>query len=251
MKSFVRVAGVAAMMGMGVYALAQGQPADAPSLQSLLVSQYKPARTALGPTGTTVIEAGKVFVVKRGGLFAVPPTSFAFCPAQFKDGELHPPGGLCISMSGVGTRFLDVGTKVYITKIEVNQKKNSIGFSLIECDSCNGVTQPSSYKSSVGFQFAPKYLDTAEPGQLADVINQVLEADTGATAGTADTGTPAPPPATTPAAQPAQIQLGDSPAQVEAILGPPDTKVPLGSKLIYIYKNLKVTFVSDKVTDVQ
>jgi len=51
--------------------------------------------------------------------------------------------------------------------------------------------------------------------------------------------------------EPQTIQLGQSPEEVKAVLGQPEKIIELGSKLIYIYANLKVTFVNGKVTDVQ
>jgi hypothetical protein len=252
MKTLATTAALAALAGFAMSAVAQQPSQSVPSLQDLLKTHYKLARTAASQTGTIVIEAGSVFVVKKGGLLGVPPTAIPVCTSQFKDGALHAPGGFCVGMSGPTARYLDAGTKVYVTKLDVNQKKNSINLQLIECDSCNGVTAPSSFKTSLAFQFAPNYLDTAEPGQVTDVIDQVLEPESAAAAQPAPASAYAPAPAAPPApAQPAQIQLGDSPAQVQAILGPPETQVPLGTKLIYVYRNLKVTFVDGKVTDVQ
>lgn len=51
--------------------------------------------------------------------------------------------------------------------------------------------------------------------------------------------------------EPQTIQLGQTPDQVRAALGQPDKVVNLGAKQIYVYKDLKVTFVSEKVSDVQ
>jgi hypothetical protein len=45
--------------------------------------------------------------------------------------------------------------------------------------------------------------------------------------------------------------LGQSAAQVVSKLGEPDKLVDLGSKKIYVYRDLKVTFVDSKVADVQ
>ena len=39
--------------------------------------------------------------------------------------------------------------------------------------------------------------------------------------------------------------------QVEAAMGKPDKKVKLGVKVIYVYKDMKVIFMSGKVSDVQ
>jgi hypothetical protein len=52
-------------------------------------------------------------------------------------------------------------------------------------------------------------------------------------------------------AEPQVIQLGQTSDQVRAALGQPDKVVNLGAKQIYVYKDLKVTFVSEKVSDVQ
>ena len=54
-----------------------------------------------------------------------------------------------------------------------------------------------------------------------------------------------------PAAEPTSIEKGMTPDQVEAALGKPDKKVNLGSKQLYIYKDMKVTFLNGKVSDVQ
>jgi hypothetical protein len=64
---------------------------------------------------------------------------------------------------------------------------------------------------------------------------------------------PAPPEGQPPAppAAPQSIQLGQTIDQVVAILGQPEKTVNLGSKQIYVYKDLKVTFVGGKVSDVQ
>jgi hypothetical protein len=47
------------------------------------------------------------------------------------------------------------------------------------------------------------------------------------------------------------ISLGMSFAQVEAILGTPKNRVDLGAKQILVFKDLKVTFLNGRVSDVQ
>ncbi len=47
------------------------------------------------------------------------------------------------------------------------------------------------------------------------------------------------------------MELGQTPEQVEAILGRPDKTVNLGTKKFYVYKDMKIVFVDDKVADVQ
>jgi len=59
------------------------------------------------------------------------------------------------------------------------------------------------------------------------------------------------PPAEQPPAEPVNIEKGMTPDQVEAAMGKPEKKVTLGSKVIYYYKDMKVIFLSGKVSDVQ
>ncbi|MGA9980808.1 MAG: hypothetical protein WBQ08_19465 [Candidatus Sulfotelmatobacter sp.] len=57
--------------------------------------------------------------------------------------------------------------------------------------------------------------------------------------------------ATQQQAEPQTIQLGETADQVRTALGQPDKVVNLGTKQIYVYKDLKITFVSERVSDVQ
>jgi hypothetical protein len=48
-----------------------------------------------------------------------------------------------------------------------------------------------------------------------------------------------------------EVKLGMSFAEVEAALGPPQTRVDLGEKVLYKYKDMTVEFHNSKVTDVK
>lgn len=48
-----------------------------------------------------------------------------------------------------------------------------------------------------------------------------------------------------------EVKLGMTPAQVESVLGLPETKVDLGAKVLYKYKNMTVEFKDGKVSDVR
>jgi hypothetical protein len=54
----------------------------------------------------------------------------------------------------------------------------------------------------------------------------------------------------TPAGTPT-VSLGQTIEQVRAILGPPQQVMDAGSKQIYIYRNVKITFVNGRVSDIQ
>lgn len=48
-----------------------------------------------------------------------------------------------------------------------------------------------------------------------------------------------------------EVKLGMTPAEVESALGLPETKVDLGEKVLYKYKDMTVEFHDGKVTDVR
>ena len=58
-------------------------------------------------------------------------------------------------------------------------------------------------------------------------------------------------PATASAVESKTVKLQMSPDEVKKTLGNPDKIVDLGQKQIYIYKDMKITFIDAKVTDVQ
>ncbi len=51
--------------------------------------------------------------------------------------------------------------------------------------------------------------------------------------------------------EPISIELGQSIGEVTSLLGQPVSIIDLKTKKIYRYKDMKITFVADKVTDVQ
>lgn len=50
---------------------------------------------------------------------------------------------------------------------------------------------------------------------------------------------------------PKTVELGQTVDQVEAVLGKPETIINLGTKVTFVYKNLKVVFVDGRVVHVQ
>jgi hypothetical protein len=220
----------------------------APSLPEQLAAQYKVAKFAYKSGQVTITEPGTVLVIQQAGILGVPPISLTLAPATYKDGSLHPPGGLAASMAGKNSRQLPVGDKIYVTKLDVNLKKDRVTFRIIECDTCNGTAQPSSYKSDIFFDFPKGTLQTTSVPDVEDTIAKVFTIDNPAPPAAPASAPQAPAPT---AAQPASIQLGQTIDQVVAALGQPEKTVNLGSKQIYVYKDLKVTFVGGKVSDVQ
>jgi hypothetical protein len=242
---------VAAVLGGGFLGAEIARAQDAPSaLADQLKSQYKLAKVGMDANGWSVTEAGTVLVIQKGGILGVPPANLAMAAATYKDGELHGPNGFAAAMVGKVSRYLTVGEKIYIFKMDVSVKNDKISLMIIECDSCNGVQQPSSYKSQVFFQFPKGYLGKAGASQVQDVISQVLAPE--AAPSDAPQSQPQQQAAPSqPASDPPTIQIGQTIDQVKAAWGPPERIVDLGKKQIYIYKDLKITFIDGKVSDVQ
>ncbi|MGB0063731.1 MAG: hypothetical protein WBP85_04730 [Terracidiphilus sp.] len=76
------------------------------------------------------------------------------------------------------------------------------------------------------------------------------EADATEGAGASTSAAPVNAPLAAPAS-PATVALGQTPDQVQGALGAPARVANLGSKVIYYYNGMKVTFMNGKVSDVQ
>ena len=264
-----------AFAGMFPWMLAEAQAGGADSLESQLAAKYKLVKLGTDSTGLTVLEAGTVLVIKKGGIISVPSGNSVILPSTVKDGQVHAASntaaqGVSKFMKWKGladptgaastdTKFLTVGEKVYVSKIDVNRKDSKVALTIIECDTCNSVQDPSQRRGQVVFQFPKDYLSAADGGQVSDLINQTLEIEA-ADSGQQDQqgqdtqgqqNAPAQQAPQQPAAPPPTIQLGQTPDEVTGALGQPEKIVNLGPKQIYYYKDMKVTFVKGKVSDVQ
>jgi hypothetical protein len=254
--------------------------AQAPSLQEQLGAQYTVVKMGADSNGPAVIEAGTVLNIKKGGILSVPYGDTSVVPTKYQDGTVHSPNGALMKGIGFGlgkigktqtTAFFQVGSKVYPSKIFVNAPKDQVIMSIVACDSCNNTSPTTFYKADVVFQFAKGSLATTSAGQVEDTIGGLLAIDDssgdqggnnaqqgggqqgggdqgnaqGGGGGQAQQQEQAPPP------EPAQIEKGQTPDQVKAAIGAPDKIINLGAKQIYVYKDIKVTFVNGKVSDVQ
>ena len=100
--------------------------------------------------------------------------------------------------------------------------------------------------------------ELAQEAKDADAAeNEVLAEAKQSDQGQGDTAPPAAPAVAAPAvaaaatAAPAELSVGQTPEQVMAALGQPKQIVKLGAKQIYVYPDMKVTFVNGKVSDIQ
>jgi hypothetical protein len=226
------------------------------TLQEQLSAQYKVARMGSDSGGVAVVEPGTLLAVQKGGVLSVPWKAMVLCPAKYQDNSLHPSAGFCAGMVKTVSKYYQKGDKVYPLKIEVSIDKAKISFAVVACDSCNGVNPPTSMKGEVVFQFAKGYLEKAEAGEVEDAIGQVfaISNDDQQGQGGDNNGQPDQQQSAQQGqqqAEPQTVQLGMTTDQVQAALGKPEKIFNVGAKQIYTYKDVKVTFVNGKVSDVQ
>jgi hypothetical protein len=240
----------AAALVLALFA-APAQAQDMTTLQNDLNAKYK---------------SDTILVIQKNGITGQAPGNLAPpCGSTWRDNALHPGNTMCLLVQKNYSKALTKDEKVNPTGVVIHLKDEKVIVNFTECDSCNG-GDASSYKGSVAFQFPKGYLEGgADAGQVADVISQVLAPpDANADQNQQQQGgqqqggdqqqaqqQPQQQAPAQPAAPPASIQLGQTVDQVTASFGPPEKIVNLGAKQIYVYKDLKVTFVNGKVTDVQ
>jgi hypothetical protein len=269
------LAGMTLLAVPRVFATPQGVEDD-------LKKTYKLTTLQSDSTGLAVTNAGTVLVIKKGGIRSFAPGDAVVIPNSYKDGAIKTAPAKTLGKAGLlgghfgipqqanqqdTSRLLPTDEKVYFTKISVDAQKDIVHINIIECDTCNNVQNPSNFKAQVDFQFPKGYISGgADAGQIADVIAQVFanqpdngggdanaqgggdQAQQGAQQGGGQAAAPA---AAAPPAQPQSIDKGSTEDQVIAAFGQPDKIVNLGAKKLYIYKDMKITFVGGKVTDVQ
>ncbi len=266
-------AGIALLAATIPCSLAGAQPV---SLQEQLAAQYKLVKMGSDTSGYSVVEKGTLLAIQKGGILSVPYGDQNVLANKYEGGTIHAPGGLALMgrksvMGRFGkeqtTHLFAVGDKVYPMKIDVNVAKDTVTLGIVACDTCNKTDPPTYHKANVVFQFPKGSLASASAGGVEDTIGQVLtisnddaqqSGDQGGQQGGDQGGQQQAgqdqgqqQPAEQPQAEPASIEKGMTTDQVEAAMGKPEKKVTLGTKQIYYYKDMKVIFLSGKVSDVQ
>jgi hypothetical protein len=253
--------------------------AQAVSLQEQLAAQYKLVKMGSDTSGYSVVEPGTLLAIQKGGILGVPYSDKTVLTTKYENGTVHSPNAAMAdarkklfghfsqtASEGQTTHLFQKGDKVYVTKVSVNLDKDAVELGVVACDKCNNTDPPTYNKAQVQFQFPKGSLAKAGAGDVEDTIGQLLaisddsqpsdqnaqqqgqgggQQQQAADQGQQQQQQPQ------QQAEPQTIEKGQTPEQVEAALGKPDKIVNLGTKQLYIYKDLKVTFVNGKVSDVQ
>jgi hypothetical protein len=252
-------------------------PGTPASIEQSLESQYTLTKAAADRSD--IVTPGAVLVLKKDGLLMSATTSGSAAQNVYKDGKISqgiwkmakmPGFGSLVSHSGTGatvtTRTFVAGEKFWVTKITVHD--DGVVLELFS-DPFSDVR----YYSTLKFPFAKGAYPSTD--QVQSTVAEVVSVQPDDAAGSGDSGkkqppatavaaappaaapppmapiAPPPPPADTPPPAPKTIALKQTKDEVVANFGPPTKIVKLGTKEIDYYPDMKVTFINNKVTDVQ
>ncbi|MGD0445140.1 MAG: hypothetical protein ABSA39_14495 [Edaphobacter sp.] len=258
------------------------------SIQQKLESDFTVSKAAADKSD--IVTAGAVLVLKKDGLLMSATSTGSPAANTYRDGKISQGIWKIAKMPGFGglvshaspnttvqTRTFVAGEKFWVTKITVNP--DGVIFDLLS-DPISDVR----YCSTLRFPFNKGTLPTPDDADTS--VGEVFKVDPGdaaaddkgnkggkgdgkpassaaasapAPAAPAEAAAPAPmapiapppPPADTPPPAPKTIALNQTKDEVVANFGPPTKIVKLGTKEIDYYPDMKVTFVNNKVTDVQ
>jgi hypothetical protein len=277
-KSRNLLSGPVAGLALVIFVVAQlPVHAQAPTLQEQLAAQYKLVKMGSDTSGYSVVEEGTLLAIQKGGVMGVPYSDKTSLNNKYENGAVHGPNVAATEArkrllghftptqaEGQTTHLFRKGDKVYPTKIEVKLDKDLVVMGIVACDTCNNTDPPTWTKANVDFQFPKGSLAKASAGDVEDTIGQLLAISDDAQQGQGGDqqqgaqqqeqqqgGQQQGGQQQQAEAEPQTIQLGMTADQVQAAMGKPTKMVNLGPKQIYVYKDLKVTFLNGKVVDVQ
>jgi len=181
-----------------------------------------------------ITQPGVILAVRLPGIYAdVANTQDSIVNTNVVNGQVSQASGFAAAFgSNTGhSRTLNPNEKVYITDVLV--KRDAVQLELLTV----AVTtladgQGTRYRAELNVKLPG--LDTMTPDDVKKSIETVV----------AD-------PAAVSAVQSKTVKLGMSPDEVKQSLGNPDKIIDLGAKQIFIFKDMKVFFIDDKVSDLQ
>jgi hypothetical protein len=210
------------------------------SLQADLTKQFPITQVA---NDGSVVAAGVVLVLQKDGFVIYGINAPLPALNTWKNGRISAGVGraLTVGMAMKNQGATDLPTRKFVTGeslwvIGIAVQKDAMTFRLLS-DPVNGIR----YFGDLKFPF-PK----GNPPPLDQAVLQINEVLT-----PQQPDKPATEAAPAPAVESQTVNLGDTPERVAAALGQPKNIVNLGTRQIYVYANLKITFENGKVTDVQ
>lgn len=183
-----------------------------------------------------ITEPGTLVIIKADGIAGDLARDATYLINKYEDGAVKQAGGVAAFLANKKTsRQFRPGERAYVTKIEV--RDDAVRFFLVSAETheatVSGSTQQTRYKTALDVVLPKGSLAAMEFPQVKEAVEAVIAIDAPGTAAGAKT-----------------VQLGMTREEVEKVFGKPDKVIDLGAKVLYVYKDLKVTFTDGKVSDV-
>jgi len=228
------------------------------TLEQQLQSRY--ALTQLTADNTDIVSMGSVLILKKERFSAVMAASDNPPPYNiYKDGQIStgaalparrfgslpgtgymPGGGSAAGNAVIGaaaSRDFVNGETLYVTKITVDRAKDTIVFDLIS----DPYGDAGRYRASLRFELPKGSTASSDLAQIQPIIEQVFEIKPASDQN-----------AVAPAGPPTPIDIvGQTRDRVVSLLGRPRAIIRAGTREVYLYADVKLTFVNGKVTDAQ
>jgi hypothetical protein len=210
---------------------ATGEEVIADLQKNITIAHVSAWTGSIGSPGTPlVVQQDGIVLGERGNLNK---------KTVIKNGEMISAGGGVMGGGlfggGDSGHALKRGDKVYLYEIHPNAKKDGVWFKIMGVDTYDTVKNGKTVQQH-GDLLVEFYYDKP----LAEMTSAEVLSDFGKWFKTEQE-----------ASESSTVKIGQTPAEVERILGPPDKRIDLGSKKIFVYKDMKIVFVDGKVSDVQ
>ncbi|MCH8024548.1 MAG: hypothetical protein IIB43_07565 [Candidatus Marinimicrobia bacterium] len=218
------------LLSVGSVAALAGQD-WAKALEAQLESKYTITQRSIFGRYKNI---GTVLIILKDGIQVEPP-KVVMRPTVIKAGKLERTGTGGIIL-GTNARVLRPGDRVYLYDVNVSKKGVTLIIATTETFDIvvKGTTESTPFKTALLFKFEPGFLARASLTDVLKDINIFIVSESEADAASTKT-----------------VQMGQSPEEVKEIFGRPGKIIELGSKLIYVYDDIKITFRDGKVADVE
>jgi hypothetical protein len=235
-RSSNRYRSVLLILAVAATVPAFGAP-NSKALREALVADYpltKVGVVAFKTDYNRITQPGTILAVRVPGIYAdVANTEDAIVNTNVADGKVSQATGFTAAFGSNTTmsRTLDPNEKVYVTDVLV--KRDAVLLELLTVDvKTLADGRGTRYRAELNVKLPG--LDTMTADDVKKTIDTVV----------AD-------PAVSSAVESKTVKLGMSADEVKKLLGNPDKILDLGTKQVFIYKDMKVTLVDAKVSDLQ
>jgi hypothetical protein len=228
-----RVLLLAAILVVGTVAEGSAANRRKKELKEDLSTVYTLTKTSIDELRVT--RPGTVLVIQQDGIAGNPSSEVTNVKTVVENGQIRQARGPFAALTAKkSTRIFSQGERVYMTHVYVGSDNVMFDISSVDTHDINisGSTKQVRYNGTVMFRFPPDQFQSMSAGELKAAIDPFLQLQ-----GEAD--------------QPKTIEIGQSIADIEGMLGSPERIVKAVNKTIYIYPDLKITFVDGRVSDVE